>query len=243
MRPHLRPAEISRVLNRIAQYGFAVVRDASSPDQLERLLSALDESETSTVARPQGQPAYASRDLLRRVPEAKRFAESAAVRSLVEPVLGPNPFAVRGLFFDKTVDANWKVAWHQDLTIAVQRRVDVSGFGPWSVKAGVPHVQPPALLLERMLSLRLHLNDCDASNGALRVLPGSHRHGKLTANDIQKWRAGVPAFVCAVKRGGVLLMRPLLLHASSSATHPSHRRVIHLEFAAESLSGGLQWLE
>jgi ectoine hydroxylase-related dioxygenase (phytanoyl-CoA dioxygenase family) len=169
------------------------------------------------------------------------LAESTAVRSLVEPALGPNAFAVRDLFFDKTMDANWKVTWHQDLTIAVRHRIDVPDFGPWSVKDGVPHVRPPVELLERMLTVRLHLDDCGEENGPLRVLPGSHQHGRLGENAIRVWRAEVPAVSCAVKRGGAVLMRPLLLHASSPARRPEHRRVIHLEFAAEELPGGLQW--
>jgi ectoine hydroxylase-related dioxygenase (phytanoyl-CoA dioxygenase family) len=155
--------------------------------------------------------------------------------------LGLDAFVIRDLFFDKTSEANWKVAWHQDLTIAVRHRIDLPGFGPWSEKDGVPHVRPPVELLERMLTVRLHLDDCGEQNGPLRVLPCSHRHGKLDANAIRAWRAEVPAVVCTIKCGGVVLMRPLLLHASSPARRPEHRRVIHLEFAAEELPGGLQW--
>ena len=36
-------------------------------------------------------------------------------------------------------------------------------------------------------------------------------------------------------------MRPLLLHASSIAIVPTHRRVIHLEYASQSLADGLEW--
>jgi ectoine hydroxylase-related dioxygenase (phytanoyl-CoA dioxygenase family) len=148
---------------------------------------------------------------------------------------------VRGILFDKLPEANWKVPWHQDLSIAVRGRVDVAGFGPWSVKAGVPHVQPPLPLLENMLALRLHLDDCDAANGPLRVIPRSHTGGRLSPTAIRAWRSQQAAVACLVPRGGALLMRPLLLHASSPALRPGHRRVIHLEFAAEGLPGGLQW--
>ncbi len=139
--------------------------------------------------------------------------------------------AVRGIYFDKTPEANWLVPWHQDLSIAVKQRLDVSGYGPWSTKEGVPHVQPPAELLEAMVTLRLHLDNCDESNGPLRVIPGSHRMGRLEAADIVKTRSNQKEVICSMQAGDALLMRPLLLHASSEASVPVHRRVIHLEYA------------
>jgi len=184
---------------------------------------------------------YALRNLLGDVPEVAALADGPALRSLVAPVLGPGCFAVRGILFDKTPEANWNVVWHQDLSIAVRERRDVEGFGPWSEKAGVVHVQPPAAVLERMVTVRLHLDDCDESNGPLLVLPGSHRGGRLTAPEIQQQRAQIASVACPVPSGGALLMRPLLLHASSASQSPRHRRVIHLEYAAESLPGGLRW--
>ena len=148
---------------------------------------------------------------------------------------------MRGILFDKTPGANWNVVWHQDLSIAVRERRDVPGFGPWSQKAGVAHVQPPPTILERMLTVRLHLDDCDEANGPLLVLPGSHRSGRLTPEQVQQWRGKTAAVPCLVPSGGALLMRPLLLHASSSSQSPRHRRVVHLEYAAEALPEGLEW--
>ena len=157
-------------------------------------------------------------------------------------VLGSACFPVRAIYFDKTQGANWKVPWHQDLTIAVKERREAPGFGPWSRKDGVDHVQPPMALLERMVAVRWHLDDCGAGNGPLRVLPGSHRQGRLTAAAIQAWSAREESVTCIVERGGLLVMRPLLLHASSPATVPCHRRVVHIEYAAEPLPSGLEWL-
>ncbi|MBV9852530.1 MAG: phytanoyl-CoA dioxygenase family protein [Armatimonadetes bacterium] len=224
----------------IGRYGFAVVPGVLDAETADRLIAALDAVPEGDGVRRRG-GVYAIRNLLRDVPAIGALARSAAVRALVAPHLGPDAFPVRGILFDKTPDANWNVVWHQDLSIAVRERREVPGFGPWSRKAGVPHVQPPAALLERMLTVRLHLDDCGEDNGPLRVLPGSHRHGRLDAEAIQEWRARVPEVTCPVPRGGALLMRPLLLHASSDAQTPRHRRVIHLEFAAEGLPGGLEW--
>jgi hypothetical protein len=169
------------------------------------------------------------------------LARHPAPRGLATAVLGAGGFVARAIFFDKTPDANWKVVWHQDLTIAVQARRDVPGFGPWSVKAGVTHVQPPAEVLERMLAVRVHLDDCTADNGPVRVLPGSHRGGKLTAAAVDAWKASTRPIDCLVARGGLLAFRPLVLHASAPATRPGHRRVVHLEFATGELPGGLAW--
>jgi ectoine hydroxylase-related dioxygenase (phytanoyl-CoA dioxygenase family) len=186
--------------------------------------------------------ACALRHLARLVPAVGRVAQSDGLRALVEAVLGPPALLVRSLFFDKTPEANWKVAWHQDLTIAVREKIETPGFTAWSVKDGVVHVQPPAELLERMLAVRLHLDDCDLSNGPLQVLPGSHRFGRLNAAQIAEWRRDRQPTACVVPRGGALLLRPLLLHASSAAHTPKHRPVVHLEFAAEALPGRLEWL-
>jgi ectoine hydroxylase-related dioxygenase (phytanoyl-CoA dioxygenase family) len=169
------------------------------------------------------------------------LARNSAVRRLVEPILGPKAKVVRGILFDKTGTANWKVPWHQDVTIAVGRRFEAVGFGPWSTKEGVLHVQPPAKILEKMISIRIHLDDCPQENGALRVIPGSHRSGRLPASLEDGSLGGKPVVVCALRSGGVLLMRPLLLHASSAAAAPAHRRVIHFDYASAELPVGMGW--
>jgi ectoine hydroxylase-related dioxygenase (phytanoyl-CoA dioxygenase family) len=125
----------------------------------------------------------------------------------------------------------------------VRERAETPGFGPWSVKAGVPHVQPPPELLARMLTLRLHLDDCGPANGPLQVLPGSHADGALSPAAVAAWRGRVPPEACLVPAGGAVLMRPLILHASSAATAVGHRRVVHLEWSADELPGGLRWHE
>ena len=104
-------------------------------------------------------------------------------------------------------------------------------------------MQPPISVLERMVAVRVHLDDCGADNGPVRVLPGSHRAGRLRAAEIAGWRQRIAEVSCIVPRGGLLVMRPLLLHASSPARRPGHRRVIHIEYAATNLHSGLEWFE
>ncbi len=170
------------------------------------------------------------------------LAESS-LAELVRPHLALSPIPVRGIYFDKRPETNWLVAWHQDLTLALKKQAEVPGFGPWSVKEGVPHVQPPMKLLEQMLTVRLHLDETDSSNGALRVLSGTHRLGRLSAEAIQSCRVTHEEVLCDAKAGDVLLMRPLLLHASSRSSSPRRRRVLHIEFAGFRLPEPLEWHE
>lgn len=183
------------------------------------------------------------RQLMRRVPAVAALAVSIKILNLVAVVLGEGAFPVRSIFFDKTPGANWLVPWHQDLTIAVNRQTDIPGYGPWSTKDGVPHVQPPTEVLESMVTLRLHLDDCDEAEGALRIIPGSHRGGRLNASQIAEMRSQRSEVLCAARAGNALLMRPLLLHSSGQAVSPIHRRIIHLEYAACRLPAGLEWIE
>jgi ectoine hydroxylase-related dioxygenase (phytanoyl-CoA dioxygenase family) len=183
------------------------------------------------------------RQLMRRVPAVAALAASGKIMDLVSAALGEGARAVRSLFFDKTPEANWLVPWHQDLTIATSRQVELPGYSPWSRKDGVPHVQPPVVILESMVTVRVHLDDCDQANGALRVLPGSHRQGRLTAGQITETRSQTQEVTCEARAGDVLLMRPLLLHSSGEARAPLHRRVVHLEYAACQLPAGLEWAE
>jgi ectoine hydroxylase-related dioxygenase (phytanoyl-CoA dioxygenase family) len=160
----------------------------------------------------------------------------------METILGPECFAVRGIFFNKTRTSNWKVAWHQDLTIAVRERKNVEGFGPWTMKAGVLHVQPPCEVMAGMLAIRLHMDESGCDNGPLRVIAGSHSAGRLSGERISTW-SKEESVTCTVPRGGALVMRPLLLHASSASAITKSRRVIHLEFAAAELPQGLNWYD
>ncbi|HEX8372708.1 MAG TPA: phytanoyl-CoA dioxygenase family protein [Chthoniobacterales bacterium] len=215
----------------IEQNGFAVVPDVMTAAEQEELLAAL------------GPVAGAGRRGLLRFPVVAQLARSARLLEIIRPHLQAEPFPVRAIYFDKSADANWLVPWHQDLTLALQAKVEMPDFGPWSVKEDIPHVQPPMVLLEQMLTIRIHLDDADESNGALRVLAGSHRLGRLSAERIQELRSERPEVVCNARAGDALLMRPLLLHASGRSTSARHRRVLHIEYAAFQLPDGLQWSE
>jgi ectoine hydroxylase-related dioxygenase (phytanoyl-CoA dioxygenase family) len=125
--------------------------------------------------------------------------------------------------------------------MAVRERRDVPGYGPWSTKAGVTHVQPPTAVLERMVTVRIHIDPCPASNGALRVVPGTHALGRLNQNLVEPHIEESRAVCCEADSGDALVMRPLLLHSSSSSLNAGHRRVLHFDYAVGDLGGGLEW--
>jgi ectoine hydroxylase-related dioxygenase (phytanoyl-CoA dioxygenase family) len=227
----------------LARDGFMIVARGLGDEQVRGVLADLS-ADDSSVIRPRrlarGPQVYAMRNLLD-LPYVRSCAASDAVRALVEPHLGRGAGVVRALFFDKSPGANWTVPWHQDLSIAVRERIDVPEYGPWSVKDGVVHVQPPREVLEAMLTVRLHLDDCGEDNGPLCVVAGSHAAGVIPSHRIEAMVDERPVKTCLVPRGGALLMRPLLLHASSPARRPANRRVLHLEYAASDLPGRLRW--
>jgi ectoine hydroxylase-related dioxygenase (phytanoyl-CoA dioxygenase family) len=223
----------------VCSAGFSILR-CIIPEPARALVEGevarLDERQLSR----RGQM-YAARNLLVTASSVRELAASAECRALVEPILGAGAFSVRAMLFDKVPGANWNLGWHQDQIIPVAERRDVDSFSGWSVKKGVSHVRPPAAVLERMLAMRIHIDDCGLSNGALCVIPGSHVRRLMSSEQIHQIVSTEPPVACEARRGDVLVMRPLLLNSTSPATSPRHRRVIHIEFAADPLPGGLEW--
>ncbi|MEZ6127440.1 MAG: phytanoyl-CoA dioxygenase family protein [Planctomycetaceae bacterium] len=223
--------------------GFAIVPAVLDQSTVQRFSSLTDVARArlcnESVTNSSG--TYGLRNLTDVIPEVAELVRLPAISELVRQVLGRHPFMVRATLFDKTPGANWGVFWHQDLSIAVRERHEVAGFAAWTRKAGVQCVQPPMELMQRILAVRLHLDDCRASNGALRVLPGTHQCARLTTSDVEATQQTTSEAVCEVPSGGALLMRPTLLHASSPMDVETSRRVIHFEFASFELPQPLEW--
>jgi hypothetical protein len=215
-----------------SQSGFHIVRKVFSADEIGELRAEADRvaSEAGSVC---------VRHLNGRSELFTRLSFSDRIMDLMSGSFVP----VRSILFDKTPDQNWPVAWHQDLTISVGEKMLAAGYGPWSVKEGVVHVQPPVALLEQMVTVRVHLDETSAGNGALKVIPGSHQLGKIPAESIRAHTEGSHV-VCECEPGDVLLMSPLLLHASSRSATPLRRRIVHIEYAPpQALEKGLTWHE
>ncbi|WP_245646676.1 phytanoyl-CoA dioxygenase family protein [Sphingomonas soli] len=168
------------------------------------------------------------------------LADLLSADSLGAAVPGHRP--VRAILFDKSAFANWALGWHQDRTIAVRTRAEVSGFGPWSIKAGMAHVEPPFAIIERMRTVRVHLDDVDADNAPLLIAPGSHRLGRIVESEVDAVAANCGAHECLAERGDIWLYATPILHASAAASTPRRRRVLQIDFSAERLPDPLEWL-
>ncbi|HYE31482.1 MAG TPA: phytanoyl-CoA dioxygenase family protein [Methylomirabilota bacterium] len=218
---------------KVARDGFAVVDRFAPPEMVNLLLSDLEHE--------LGGKRAGTRQPHQRVAAIKSYLASDAVQRTLQRLL-PKGFPVRSILFDKTAASNWFVPWHQDLSICVKDQREADGFSAWSMKEGTRHVQPLTNVLENLLTIRLHLDDCFAENGPLRVIPGSHRSGKLSADAISSWQKTGEAVTCTAPKGGAVIMKPLLLHSSLPAKNPTHRRVLHMEFASEPLPQPLEWI-
>lgn len=204
--------------------GFTISPGVLSSSEIKVLTRDV---ETSNCARSRA----GMRHLLS-IPAVAALARDPRFIDLARNALGCEPAPFGATLFDKSADANWLVSWHQDTALPVLRRTDTDGWGPWSEKQGILYAHAPAAVLERVVALRVHLDNSTADNGPLRVLPGTHAMGVLSDEQIHACAKQIQPVTCTVDRGGVLVMRPLILHASSKVTTLAPRRVIHLEYAA-----------
>ena len=170
------------------------------------------------------------------------LASDGEIGSVAAELLGSESRPVRAILFNKSPEANWSLGWHQDRTICVKERRDAPGFGPWTVKRGMIHVAPPFDLLSRMVTLRAHLDDVPATNAPLLVAPTSHTYGRIPVEDVDDVARRCGTITCLASAGDIWLYATPILHASEAASSPSNRRVLQVDYAAEDLPYGLEWL-
>jgi len=221
--------------------GHCLISSALSTETVQSICALLTTLESSEWEHQQANAVYAGRDVFARSPELLHITSQSPLMNIARSLVGPKARPTKATVFDKRPEANWTLPLHQDLTITVKAQADVRGYTHWSVKAGVPHVQPPVPVLERIVALRVHLDDCPAENGALEVVPGSHRLGRIPAKDLQAMHASGKMIPCPAAAGDVLAMRPLLVHGSGKAKYPHRRRVLHIEYSASDLDAPLEW--
>jgi hypothetical protein len=218
--------------------GFVVLPAVLSENEVSGLVDAVNAATLSVDGVMRSADRYAIRRVMQEVPLLNRRVWNARLTGIVRELLGPNAFVTKSIWFEKPPGGNWFVGWHQDISISVSHRAEVAGYSRWTAKHGMIGVVPPVSVLERTLTLRIHLDDADSDNGAVRVLPGSHRVGIVPAL-VDEDRT----VTCSVPRGGVMLMRPLLLHASSRSLTTRPRRVLHIELNYLDLDDDLSWAE
>jgi hypothetical protein len=170
------------------------------------------------------------------------LAKDGPVGAVAASILGGGSHPVRAILFDKTAAANWSLAWHQDRTVAVAGRIEVEGFGPWTLKHGLLHVAPPFAVLAGMVTLRVHLDPVPVTNAPLLVAPGSHRLGRIAEAEVADVVKRCGTAACIADAGDIWLYATPILHASEAARTPVRRRVLQVDFAAGDLPGGLEWV-
>jgi ectoine hydroxylase-related dioxygenase (phytanoyl-CoA dioxygenase family) len=209
--------------------GFDVITPGLTPEELEALRREFPPEA------PNRRNLFTFSPLVEQLVRAGSFSRHATA------VLGAGCFAVRAVFFNKIVKSNWHVPWHQDIGVPLRERKEVDGFGAFTVKDGIVHANAPTEVLAKLVVLRLHLDDASAKNGAMRLVAGSHVAGRLHDHEIDAWAARGTEVQPEIPAGGILRLRPLLLHASAHSSSDAARRVIHIEYASEALPGGLEW--
>lgn len=228
-----------KVAEDLAGKGFTVLPDVFPSDALRQIEGIIRLADRRGSAFRQTADLFAIRRVLHELPALQQYVLTPALRKWLDHFGGGGHFLVKSIYFDKPGASNWFVAWHQDLTISVDRKAPLAGFGPWTAKPEQFAVQPPLEILENMITFRIHLDDTDEHNGALKVIPGSHLKKVHRADTIDH----TEEVFCNVPAGSVMVMKPLLMHASGRTANQRNRRVLHLEFCSLPLPAPLQWAE
>jgi hypothetical protein len=226
---------------------LAIVRPSDvltlTDDGAQLFARALDEAacsrlETALTMLPTSRPGV-------RIGEGQQLqpflADTGPIGAIAKSVLGEQARPVRAILFDKTAERNWALGWHQDRTIVVKERMDTEGYGPWTVKSGLLQVEPPFEILKRMVTLRVHLDAVDVRNAPLRIVPGSHKLGRLPETEIGHVVTNSGERLCLAERGDVWLYATSIVHASLAADPPRRRRVLQVDFSADATPGPLAW--
>ncbi|MBW8523223.1 phytanoyl-CoA dioxygenase family protein [Chryseobacterium chendengshani] len=227
--------------NKIADKGFSVISNVFSEEEIEKISTVIQNIDTSKETFRKSEDLFAIRQFLKEVSEVKDLIFNENLKTIIKEIFGENYFVVKSIYFDKPEKSNWYVAYHQDLTISVDKKINLENFGPWTTKQNQFAVQPPIHILENIFTVRIHLDDTDENNGALKVVPKSHSKGIYRPETID-WNVETEN-ICNVEKGGIMIMKPLLLHGSNRTTNGKRRRVIHIEFSDVELQKELHWSE
>lgn len=228
---------LQSIFKKVEHKGYAILNHVYGKKEMNLIKGAIYNYQKSN---PQEEP-HAIRNLLGKVPSLAKLIFNANLQTIIGK-MNKDLFLTKAIYFDKTPEANWYVTWHQDITINVTNKIETDGYSGWTKKSDGYAVCPPEEILKHTVTIRIHLDDTNEQNGALKVVPGSHKK-KLSNEEVQLITQHSIPYVCDVGAGGIHMMKPLLLHSSSKATTQKHRRVLHLEFTQMPLPNGLTWSE
>ncbi|KQB40519.1 phytanoyl-CoA dioxygenase family protein [Flavobacterium aquidurense] len=230
--------------NEINSEGFTIIDNVYSENEIEKLISLIEnitENETENATFRKSQDLFAIRQFHKEIPETLPYIFNQNLKDIIELNFGEGYFITKSIYFDKPEKSNWFVAYHQDLTISVNKKIEAVNFENWTVKQNQFAVQPPKEILEDNFTIRIHIDKTTKDNGALKVINNSHSKGILRIEklDFEKEKETI----CEVEKGGIMIMKPLLFHASNKTTNNERRRVIHIEFSKQQLPDRLEWSE
>jgi ectoine hydroxylase-related dioxygenase (phytanoyl-CoA dioxygenase family) len=225
----------------ISNKGFTIVENIYTSAEIEAVIAIINQADQSNPTFRKTNDLFAIRQFLKEIPGIKQLIFNDKLKAQINNLFGEGYFIVKSIYFDKPEKSNWFVAWHQDITISVDKRTELPGYNTWTVKHNQFAVQPPIEILQNNFTIRIHLDDTDSGNGALKVIPGSNLKNIYRPENID-WQTEVET-TCQVNAGGVMIMRPLLMHSSNRATTNKKRRVIHIEFSGANLPSEINWAE
>ncbi|MTH16278.1 phytanoyl-CoA dioxygenase family protein [Flavobacterium sp. LC2016-01] len=231
-------------LNEINIEGFSIINNVYTENEIEKLISLIEnktenDSDNSTFRK--SQDLFAIRQFHKEIPETLSFIFNQNLKEIIDSNFGKGYFITKSIYFDKAEKSNWFVAYHQDLTISVDKKIEAENFDNWTVKQNQFAVQPPVEILENNFTIRIHIDKTTKDNGALKVINNSHSKGILRIENLDF--ENEKETICEVEQGGIMIMKPLLFHASNKTTNNERRRVIHIEFSKQLLPEGLEWSE
>ncbi len=229
-------------LQQIESEGFTIIENVFSAEEIDAILEEIEKKTAENKKNPcyrQSIDLFAVRQFHKEIPEVLPLVFNQKLKAMIVDYFGSDFFITKSIYFDKPAASNWFVSYHQDLTISVDQKLDLEDFKNWTVKNNQFAVQPPVSILEKNFTIRIHLDSTTAQNGALKVINQSHKNGVVRVEhlDLQN------ETICELEKGGVMLMKPLLFHASNKTTNNQRRRVIHLELSNQELPRPLEWSE
>lgn len=228
--------------NEINSEGFTILNNVYTENEIEKIISLIEkktENNTENATFRKSQDLFAIRQFHKEIPETLDFIFNQNLKDIIENTFGKDYFITKSIYFDKPEKSNWFVAYHQDLTISVNKKIEIENFENWTVKQNQFAVQPPTAILEKNFTIRIHMDKTTKDNGALKVINNSHSKGIFRVENLEIENETI----CEVEKGGIMIMRPLLFHASNKTTNNERRRVIHIEFSNQQLPDGIDWSE
>ena len=237
-------------MNELNQLGYSIIQNVYSNSEIEQILQVINSINPSENNFRKSEDLFAIRQFLNEIPETFDCIFNDNLRTIIREIFGDDYFVVKSIYFDKPASSNWYVAYHQDLTISVDNKIELENYGPWTKKHNQFAVQPPIEILENISTIRIHLDDTDENNGALNVIPKSHLK-KIYRPETIDWKCEKEVS-CAVEKGGIMLMKPLTLHSSKRTTKTprskrqkkrgySTRQSSNFQFEIAQRSRGQKW--